>query len=264
MSLPSGASIIQLTYADRRVAKSHVFHDFAALGIPDSQISMPYSVWVIDSVDGLVLVDTGFDVTDAYWAGDADWRTIPAALDAAGIDSREITRVVLTHLHFDHAGNISLFPEARIFLSRHEFEHWIGLPVDDQRAGFVDPAHLDAIMQAQRDGRVVLTEGRTQVAAGVTMIPAPGHTPGQSAVLVETLGGPRILASDAVHLFEQLDPGWRFFAFDDTEQYDRSIADLDRLSREVGAPIIPGHDSRVRDRYPALPGAAAEFATMIA
>ncbi|MBO9577293.1 MAG: N-acyl homoserine lactonase family protein [Microbacteriaceae bacterium] len=264
MALPSGAGILQIGYADRRVRRSRVFHDFASLGVPDAELTMPYSLWAFDSPDGVVLVDTGFDVAGAYWAGDADWRTVPEALDAVGIDPADVAAVLLSHLHFDHAGSLDLFRGAHILLSRREHEHWTGRTAEELRAGFVEPAHLEALGRADRDGRLVLIDGRFRATARATMIPAPGHTPGQMAVVVDAPGGRRILASDSVHLFEQLEHGWRFFAHDDAAQSDRSIGLLRRISAATGAPIVPGHDIRVREQYPALPGAAEGFATILA
>jgi glyoxylase-like metal-dependent hydrolase (beta-lactamase superfamily II) len=264
MALPAGASIIQVTYADRTVRRSHVFHDFAALGIPDGDIQMPYSLWAIDTPDGVLIVDTGFHVPDAYWAGDSIWRGVPEALDAVGIDPDAVIGVVLTHLHFDHAGHVGLFPNARIFVAGRELRHWRSRSAEEQRAGFIDPAHLIAIERAERDGRLVVVEGRFAASPCAIMIPAPGHTPGQMAVLASGPTGARLLASDAVHLFEQIEHGWRFFAYTDAAASDRSIGLLRRISTATGAPIIPGHDRRVRDWYPALPGPAEAFATILA
>ena len=264
MALPSGASIIQVTYADRRVLRSHVFHDFASLGLPDAHIRMPYSLWIVDTADGPLVVDTGFHVPDAYWAGDAVWRTVPEALDAVGVDPRAVERLVLSHLHFDHAGNVDLFPNARVHVARQELDHAMRLGPDELRRAFVDPAHLDAVRRADAEGRLVTVGDGAEPAPGVTLIAAPGHTPGQLAVLAETRGGRRLLASDAAHFFEQLELGWRFFAHTDAEASDRTVAALRARSEQAGAPIIPGHDPRVRERYPALPGAAARFATVLA
>ena len=264
MTFPPGASLLQISYADRLVATSHVFADFASLGVPDERIVMPYSMWAVDTADGPLLVDTGFHVPDAYWVGDAQWRPVGDAVRAAGIEPQEVTRVVLTHLHFDHAGGLGLFRNARVFVARRELEHWEGRSAEELRRGFVDPAHLETLRRAGAEGRLELVEGRAEVAPGVTMIPAPGHTPGQCAVLVETPAGRRILASDAAHFFEQLELGWRFFAHDDAAAMDASIAMLKRLAAEAGAPIVPGHDVRVRERYPALAGPAATFTTVIA
>lgn len=264
MALPAGASIIQVTYADRTVRRSHVFHDFPSLGIPDVDLLMPYSLWAIDTPDGIVVVDTGFHVPDAYWAADSVWRTVPAALDAVGIAPADVVGVLLTHLHFDHAGNVGLFPNATVFLAAREYRHWTSRSPEEQRAGFVDPAHLEAIERVDRDGRLVVVDGRFAVSPCAIMIPAAGHTPGQMAVLAATASGARLLASDAVHLFEQVEHGWRFFAHTDAAASDRSVALLRRISSATGAPIIPGHDRRVRDWYPALPGPAEAFATILA
>ena len=262
MALADGARILQLTYADRRVAKSHVFHDFASLGVEDAQIQMPYSLWVVDARDGAIVIDTGFHVPDSYWVADAEWRTVPSMLREAGIHPLRVAAVVLTHYHFDHAGHVDLFPNAMVFASRREHEHWMPQPAADLRAKFVWPEHMESIARAETEGRLALLDGSSEISPGVTVIPAPGHTPGQVAVTVATPNGGRILASDAVHFSEQIDLGWQFFARSDAEQSDRSIAALRSLSERSGWPIIPGHDARVRERYPALAG--RDFATVLA
>lgn len=264
VAFPAGASVIQVTYADRSVRRSRVFHDFAALGVPDADLVMPYSLWAFEGPDGVVLVDTGFDVSGAYWARDAVWRPVAVVLDAVGIEPAEVSDVLLTHLHFDHAGSLGLFPAARVFLSGREYRHWAGSTAEERRAGFVDPEHLEQVERARREDRLILLEGSARPVPCATMIPVPGHTPGQMAVAVRTPAGGRILASDAVHFFEQVEHGWRFFAHTDADASDRSIRFLRRISAATGAPIVPGHDRRVRDWYPALPGRAAEFATMLA
>src|SRR3546814_17653161 len=112
-----GYSVLQVTYAVRRVRTSHVWADFAGLGIPDEEIRMPYSFWIVRTDEGAVLVDTGFSVPDAYWVDDAQWRPVPDALAAVGLRPDALSPVILTHLHFDHAGHVDLFPRARIAAS---------------------------------------------------------------------------------------------------------------------------------------------------
>lgn len=263
MVSPAGYRVLQVTYAVRRVRTTHVWADFASLGIPDEEIRMPYSLWVVLTDEGPVVVDTGFSVPDAYWVGDAQWRPVPDALAAVGIRPAEVARVILTHLHFDHAGHIDLFPRARIAVSRTEFEHATTRTPDELRAGFIDPRHLAAVRAVEADGRLDLLDGEADAGAAITVIPAPGHTPGQVGVLVRSAAGAVLLASDAAHFFEQVDRGWRFFAHSDAQQSDRSIRMLAARARAAGAPFIPGHDIRVAERYPALSGPAAEFATVL-
>jgi len=260
-------ALIQVTYAVRRVRTSHVWHDFASLGIPDEVIPMPYSLWVVETAEGPVLIDTGFHTPDAYWVADADWRPVPEALAGVGVEAAAVRAVVLTHYHFDHAGHVALFPNATIVASRAEHEHWVGVAETSQealRAAFVWPEHLAAIREAERDGRLVLVDGASDAPIeGLRLISAPGHTPGQLAVLVETPSGPRLLASDSAHFFEQIERGWHFFAHADAQQGDRSIERLRAIAAEARADLVPGHDVRVRERYPVLPGAAASYATRL-
>ncbi len=224
---------------------------------------MHYSFWVAYHPQGIFLIDTGFYVPDMYWAADSVWRTVEDVLAVLRIDPLDVVGVILTHYHFDHAGHVDLFPNATVYADRHEHERWIDAPQEELRKGFIDPRHLEAIRIIQAEGRLVLVEGRTEIVPGITTIPAPGHTPGQVAVLVQTASGPRLLASDAAHLYEQLELGWRFFAHTDTEQSDRTIAFLKQLAADEGAPLIPGHDSRVSQRFPALEGPASSFVTVL-
>jgi glyoxylase-like metal-dependent hydrolase (beta-lactamase superfamily II) len=256
-------AVLQVTYAVRRVRTSHVWADFAELGIADEVLSMPYSFWVVRTDDGPVLIDTGFAVPEAYWVDDADWRAVPDALAAVGIRPEEVSRVILTHLHFDHAGSVDLFPSARIAVSRPEYEYWGSRSPEELQAGFIDPRHLAAVRAAEAEGRLDVWDGVAEPAPGITMIPAPGHTPGQVAVLVTTAAGAVLIASDAAHFFEQVERGWRFFAHSDAEESDRSIRMLQQRALDAGAPFIPGHDIRVSERYPPLAGPAAEFATVL-
>jgi len=249
-----GVRLWQGVYADRSETKSHAFHDFASLGIADERFSMHYSFWAAFHEQGVFLVDTGFFVPDMYWAPQPQWRPVPAVLAAMGIDPEQVAGVILTHYHFDHAGHVELFPRATLFAQRREHEHWASAVEQELRSGFVEPRHLAAIQAADAEGRLVLVDGTAEVVPGITMVLAPGHTPGQSAVLVRTASGPRLLASDAIHLYEQLDLGWRFFAHTDAEQSDRTIASLRELSEREGAPLVPGHDSRVMQRLPARTG----------
>lgn len=263
MVSPGEYRVLQVTYAVRRVRTSHVWADFASLGIPDEEIRMPYSFWAVRTDEGWMLVDTGFSVPDAYWVDDAQWRSVPDALAAVGIRPDEVTRVILTHLHFDHAGSVDLFPRARIAVSRTEFEHASTRTPDQLRADFIDPRHLAAVRAAEADGRLELLDGAAEPVAGITVLAAPGHTPGQVAVLVQSATGSVLLASDAAHFSEQVDRGWRFFAHSDAEQLDESVRMLAARAREADAPLIPGHDIRVAERHPALPGPAADFASIL-
>jgi len=255
--------LLQVTYAVRRVALSHAFADFAALGVPDERVEMDYSYWVVESPDGPVVIDSGFPVPEAYWAGDAEWRDVPATLSAIGVRPEDVAMLILTHYHFDHAGHVGLFPRATVVSSEREHAAWAGASAEELSGSFVEPAHLAAIERARAEGRLRLVPDEpTEVAAGVVTHPAPGHTPGQLAVLVRTASGPRLLASDALHFAAQLERGWRFFAQRDADAAARSLRALERLRDRTGAILVPGHEPRVRRQFPADPRAPGYVAVL--
>ena len=91
-----------------------------------------------------------------------------------------------------------------------------------------------------------------------------GHCPGGTIALVRTEREPLILASDAAHFYEQLDHGWPFFAFTDLDEMRSALRFMSDLAEQTGATIVPGHDGRTRQRFPAAPGAAGAIATVLA
>jgi glyoxylase-like metal-dependent hydrolase (beta-lactamase superfamily II) len=93
--------------------------------------------------------------------------------------------------------------------------------------------------------------------------PVGGHCPGELLVAVRTKGRPLLLASDAAHFYEQLEHEWPFFAFTDLGEMRRALALINQLARDFGATVVPGHDARTRQRFPALPGAARDVAVVL-
>jgi glyoxylase-like metal-dependent hydrolase (beta-lactamase superfamily II) len=217
---------------------------------------MHYSYWVIRSAEGPVVIDTGFAVDEAYWAGDAVHRPVPETLDAIGLDPRDVRHLVLTHYHFDHAGHVDLFPNAIVHSSAAEHAAWSRASTDELAEGFVDPRHVAQIARVEREGRLrLLPDAPTPIAGGACTVPAPGHTPGQLAVVVQTPSGTRILAADAVHFAEQLEERWDFFAHGDPAEARRSVRMLTGLRDRTGGLLIPGHEPAVREEFPADPRA---------
>ena len=72
------------------------------------------------------------------------------------------------------------------------------------------------------------------------------------------------MAVDAAHFYEQIENEWPFFAFTDLDEMSAGLTFINDLARKTGATVIPGHDARVRDRFPAAPGAAGDVATVLA
>src|SRR3954469_22547857 len=141
---------------------------------------MPVYVHVIDHPDGRVLVDTG--MTELHPLNEQDF-------DLAGIDM-----VVNTHLHFDHCGGNRLFAGKPIYVQRRE--------LDDARSQ--DDYTIREWIEAP-GVRYVPVDGELELLPGLRLLPAPGHTPGTQVVVVETGGGPIVVAGDLAVTFAELD-----------------------------------------------------------
>lgn len=183
------------------------------------------SVHLLVNGDRRVLVETG---PPGYVP------LISAGLARHGLRPGEVTDVLVTHAHWDHLGNIAMFPQARIWMGPNEVEWALGLPLD---APFISQPHL---RELERRGFEPAADG-DEVLPGVVAIGTPGHTPGHIAYLAGTHEGPMIFAGDAVKNLYELVTG----DVDSTGDRPASVASVDRLRAvmtETGAILVPGHD----------------------
>ena len=198
--------------------------------------------YLIQTDDGrTILVDTGLPhayLQDPVAATRADgyggwlWRVEagpdnrPAAqLAKLGLSPADVTHVVVTHTHFDHAGGMADFPEATLIIQRAERD--LPRPVYQ---GFSWPEGV----------RYQVVDGDVDLGPGVRLLSTPGHTPGHSSLLVSLpRTGPALLAIDAIYLPASLEQD-NFKA-----SWDEDLASghcLSRLARETGAWLVYGHD----------------------
>jgi len=180
------------------------------------------NVTLIRGAAGPMLVDTGGYVT----------RTaLVAALADRGLAPADIKVVFLSHLHFDHAHNIDLFPRAKVLVSRAEWEY--AKRPDDQDL-FMPWGIHDQLEKHDLD----LIEGEGEVADRVTFFPAPGHTPGSFAVALDTDRlGTVVIAGDAIKYAKEAINAACDMAFDSAAAGTRSIERI----LEIADRIVPGH-----------------------
>lgn len=226
------------------------------LGGDDHSNRMPldYYVWVIKGDARTVVVDTGFDAAAAASRGRTLIRPVAEGLAAAGVDPREVRDVVITHLHYDHAGNVALFPRARFHLQDAEMAYCSGRAMTHRHLSAPYAAE-DVVEMVRRvfDGRVVFHAGDVELYPGVTLHHLPGHTLGLQAVRVETSRGAVVLASDVAHFWANLEREIPFPIVADVPAYLESLRRLRTLAPSIDH-IIPGHDPGVLARFPAEAG----------
>jgi glyoxylase-like metal-dependent hydrolase (beta-lactamase superfamily II) len=120
----SNPEVIVVRYGTRQTTKSECYYNFRAYREPDAEITMDYFFWIFRTDEQVIVIDTGFS-PEAAIARKRQPVVKPAdALARLGIDPAEVKLLVLTHAHYDHAGNLGLYPNAEIVMSRREFEFW--------------------------------------------------------------------------------------------------------------------------------------------
>ncbi|GAB3473539.1 N-acyl homoserine lactonase family protein [Nocardiopsis coralliicola] len=242
--------VLAVRYGELTTAKSALFHDFAAYGEPDAAAAMHYFFWIVRGAGATLLVDTGFTPEAARRRGRTCLVPPVDAARAAGVAPESAPTIVLTHFHYDHIGNLAAFPHSPVLAAEREYLYWTGPSAPACEA--VEAAELAHLEEVRREGRLRLLPDRAELMPGVTARTFGGHTPGQLAVVVESARGALILASDAVHLDEEVERDRAFAVHTDLAEMHRSYARLRALSRELGAPVIAGHEPRVSSRHPAL------------
>jgi glyoxylase-like metal-dependent hydrolase (beta-lactamase superfamily II) len=217
------------------------------------KLDLAMMVWVLKSPGGrTVLVDAGFYRPRTMKRDDvADFTRPDKALERLGIKPEEVTDVVITHMHWDHAEGVDLFPKAQVWIQKEEYNHSAGA---DRKVAANDdgslPEHYQALIKLNNEGRVHLVDGDArEIVPGVTVYTGGKHTFESQYVGVNTRAGIMVIASDNVYLYENLD---KHVPIAQTVDAKSNLAAQDRMKKLASNPqlIIPGHDPEVFVRYP--------------
>ena len=220
---------------------------------PDAEMSMDYYIWAIRNDERTVIVDTGFDHGEGKRRGRTVERLPAAALASLGINATLVEDVIITHLHYDHAGTLSHFPSAKFHIQEQEMRFATGKWMLDNAERVAYTAdHVAELVYRLFEKRVVFHDGDGEVAPGITVHCMPGHTMGVQAVRVKTKRGWVLLASDSSHYYEH----WvKRIPFSICWHDGDLLASYDRFEGLADSEdhVIPGHDPIVRSIYPAAP-----------
>jgi len=226
-------------------------------GDPQAVMPLDFFVWLVRGAGQLLLVDTGFSQVSAIARQRAFLQEPLAALAALGIGAGDVRDVAITHLHYDHAGNVHQFPGARIWLQERELAYATGRCMcDPAQNHFFALDDIGVVLRRLYQGQVRLVDGMQAFAPGIEFHRVGGHTAGLQVVRVMTARGWVVLASDAAHYYENLEKENPFPAIHDKAEMLAGYA-LIRALADSAQHIIPGHDPEVCARFAALdlPGA---------
>ena len=216
----------------------------------DAPLPMDYFIWAIRNEDRVIVVDTGYSQEDGEARGRTFLQSPAAGLESIGIDPAEVDDVIISHMHYDHAGNLALFPNARFHIQAVEmaFATGRGITFGVLRHSFTVDHAVDMV-RANFADRVTYYHGDGDVAPGVKVHFIGGHAPGLQAVSVETGRGRVVLAADAAHYYESIFKERAFQTHVHMPGMLEGFRTLRRLAPN-DSHIIPGHDPDVLRRYP--------------
>ncbi|MEQ6248180.1 N-acyl homoserine lactonase family protein [Sulfitobacter sp. HNIBRBA3233] len=213
-----------------------------------------YYVWVLRRGSDVILIDTGFDAERAR-ARKRDFLRCPIeALRALDIAPEDVGTVIITHLHYDHAGNMDKLPKARFVLQDEEMRFATGRYMRHGmiRAPF-ELSDVQLMVALNYAGRVDFVDGDSDLTEGVRLHHIPGHSLGLQAVTVQSEAGRLCLASDAAHFYANISRGAPFPIVADVARTLDGHEKVMQLARDRSR-LIPGHDPAVAELFESIPG----------
>jgi len=225
-------------------------------GADDTPVELPVPSWLIRHGDDLMLFDCAMhtalttagpareEVELFFGLGVSADDMVASRLRDRDVDPADIDIVILSHLHFDHAGGLAQLPNARVLVQRDEWA--AGFDADLAAANSFDPTDYDL------GHEVVTLDGEHDVFGDgrVVCIPTPGHTPGHQSLRVRLADREIALCADCAYFAETLDGASLPPFGHDAARQARSVDRLREL-RASGATLIPGHDPGVFSSLPA-------------
>lgn len=231
---------------DRRSSENFIGGDTS-----DTIMPMDFFVWALVGESRTVIVDTGFDEKSGKPRGWAISRPVAEGLKQIGIDPGNVKDVILTHMHWDHAGNHDLFPQARYHVQEREMHFCTGRCMCDllQQKAY-NAEDVSHIVKRNFEGRVTLHDSNSDFDEGISLHWIGGHTLGLQVVRVKTRRGYVVLASDASHYYANILQRRPFPVLFDMNQMLNGFGVIQKLA-DSPSHIIPGHDRQVLSLFPA-------------
>jgi len=247
MTIPT-YEVFAIRYAMRNVQRKDNFLG----GDPhDAPMPMDYYVWLIRNADRCYVVDTGFSPEVGAQRKRTFFRWPREGLALMDVTAADVKNVIITHMHYDHAGTLGDFSSAKFHIQDEEMSYATGRYMGNH--AFSHGMEMNDVLTMVRnvfDNRVTFHNGAADIAPGISVHHIGGHTKGLQCVRVHTQRGWMVLASDCAHYYEHIETG-RFFrsVYNIGQMLDgyQTINGLAASSQH----IIPGHDPLVMKRYPA-------------
>jgi glyoxylase-like metal-dependent hydrolase (beta-lactamase superfamily II) len=246
--LPCGAMTADLTWLLLKPGRS--ISDRSSKNNPAPWVDVPTHCVLVETDEGRILWDTscprdweerwGPTGLQEFFPYDkvSESEYLDSRLNQVGVGLDQIDTVILSHLHFDHAGNANMFKGTNAKLVCHEKEREFAFGFE----GLFTGAHLKTDYEELTFETV---SGDTEIAPGVTLIETPGHTVGTMSMRVDLPdSGTMIFTSDAVYMGESWGPPTTPAAIvNNLEDFYRSVEKLRGIQEQTNATMVFGHDA---------------------
>ena len=229
--------------------------DFSVAGLvagadKSRKMDIAMYVWLLKGGGKNILFDCGFyrEKFIARWHP-SDFMKPSDALQSAGLKPEDITDVIISHIHWDHADGFDLFPKAKIWIQKEELEYYSGEAWQGKRGAGADAEDVLGLVKLNTEGKVGLVKGDAQeIIPGITCYTGGKHTYQSQYFGVKTAAGVVILASDNVYLYENLEKHVPIAA---TLDADSNLKAQDRMKQLAASEklILPGHDPAVMKNF---------------
>jgi glyoxylase-like metal-dependent hydrolase (beta-lactamase superfamily II) len=226
------------------------------------KLDIQMMVWLLKGSDGRnVLVDSGF-YRDKFFKDFKvrDFIRPDKAVERAGVRAEEITDIVLSHVHWDHADGLDLFPKARVWVQRDEYDYYTSAAWQPGgKHGGVDPEDVLMIVRLNTEGRVSLIDGDgAEPIKGIKVYTGGRHTYASQYAGVNTKSGTIVVASDNTYLYENLERHAPIAQTFDAASNLRAQDRMKQIASDVRL-IVPGHDPLVFVKFPKPGGGVAKI-----
>lgn len=216
------------------------------------RIDIAFTVWLLRGGGRTILFDAGFyrEKFLAQWKPAGFTTPAQAIANGLGVKADEISDIIISHSHWDHADGVDLFPRARVWIQKDEYEYYVGPNGDVLHTGGVDADDAKVLAGLNAAGRLSLVDGDgKEILPGVTVYTGGKHTFGSQFAGVATRTGVVVLVSDNVYLYENLE---KHAPIAQTLDARSNLAAQDRMVAIAGsvARVVPGHDPAVFARFP--------------
>jgi len=252
---------VRFAHMQNRISLSYLVLD----GPKTDSIQMDFMVWLIKGDNGhTILLDAGFQrgIDDLKEFEPFTFIRPDSALLKLNIKPTDITDIILSHPHWDHADGLNLFPNAQVYMQKEDYGYYVGGAWQKGgKAGGYAKRDVRTILELNLAGKLTLVDGdNKEILPGITVYTGSRHTYNSQFAVVNTGNNKVLLASDNIWVYYSLD---HMLPPSEGGTWDNAgfVKSMQRMKTLVSDPkyIIPGHDGQIFTRFPTIADGIVEI-----